>query len=60
MKASAGFMRVCAWMYLFKKLRDRVGKFEAGATMADRLVLIQAVRFQPSLLTVWLVEATMQ
>lgn len=54
----AGIMRVCAWMYLFKNyaLKDwigfaevygmplRIGKYEPGATRADREALIQAVR----------------
>lgn len=54
----AGIMRVCAWMYLFKNyaVKDwigfaevygmplRVGKYEPGATRADRDALIQAVR----------------
>ncbi len=54
----AGIMRVCAWMYLFKNyaLKDwigfaevygmplRIGKYEPGATRADREALIHAVR----------------
>ncbi len=54
----AGIMRVCAWMYLFKNyaVKDwigfaevygmplRVGKYEPGASKADREALIRAVR----------------
>ncbi len=54
----AGIMRVCAWMYLFKNyaVKDwmgfaevygmplRVGKYEPGASRADRDALMQAVR----------------
>ncbi len=54
----AGIMRVCAWMYLFKNfaVKDwvgfaevygmplRVGKYEPGASRADRDALLHAVR----------------
>ncbi|MCE5336957.1 MAG: DUF935 domain-containing protein, partial [Desulfobacteraceae bacterium] len=54
----AGIMRVCAWMYLFKNyaVKDwigfaevygmplRVGKYEPGASKADRDALVHAVR----------------
>ncbi|MHC1727948.1 MAG: DUF935 domain-containing protein [Syntrophobacteraceae bacterium] len=54
----AGIMRVCAWMYLFKNfaVKDwmgfaevygmplRVGKYEPGASRADREALLHAVR----------------
>lgn len=54
----AGIMRVCSWMYLFKNyaVKDwigfaevygmplRVGKYEPGASKADREALIHAVR----------------
>lgn len=54
----AGIMRVCAWMYLFKNytVKDwvgfaevygmplRLGKYEPGASKADREALIRAVR----------------
>jgi len=53
----AGIMRVCAWMYLFKNyaVKDwvgfievygmplRIGRYEPGATRADREALIRAV-----------------
>lgn len=53
-----GILRVCAWMYLFKNyaIKDwvafaevygmplRIGKYEPGASKADREALIQAVR----------------
>jgi phage gp29-like protein len=54
----AGLMRVCAWMYLFKNyaVKDwvafaevfgmplRIGKYEPGASKADREALVHAVR----------------
>ena len=53
-----GLMRVCAWMYLFKNycIKDwvafaevygmplRIGKYEPGASRADKEALVQAVR----------------
>lgn len=53
-----GILRVCAWMYLFKNysIKDwvsfaevcgmplRVGKYEPGASKADKEALIQAIR----------------
>ena len=54
----AGILRVCAWMYIFKNysLKDwaafsevygmplRVGKFEPGASQADKDALLDAIR----------------
>ena len=55
----AGIMRVCAWMYLFKNytVKDmmgfaevygmplRVGKYEPGASRADREALVSPAEY---------------